>query len=148
MPAAIVEKPGKDSMSFRMENFVLPASPLTEQSLFLESKERSWPIPFPPLVRHTLNRATSSPQRKMKPQIFRCALVRVDRCPFLVIPSAYPDFLLRSSHRCHVCGSPQREPHVVVRSRNGIITSNRIRSGNLSRASCSAVIPSFALITS
>src|ERR1700723_1118046 len=31
---------------------------------------------------------------------------------------AYPDFLLRSSHRCHLCGSPQREPHAVVRSRN------------------------------
>jgi hypothetical protein len=31
---------------------------------------------------------------------------------------AYPDFLLRSSHRCHLCGSPQREPHTVVRSRN------------------------------
>jgi hypothetical protein len=24
----------------------------------------------------------------------------------------------RSSHRCHLCGSPQREPHAVVRSRN------------------------------
>jgi hypothetical protein len=33
-------------------------------------------------------------------------------------PGAYPDFLLRSSHRCHLCGSPQREPHAVVRSRN------------------------------
>jgi hypothetical protein len=31
---------------------------------------------------------------------------------------AYPDFLLHSSHRCHLCGSPQREPHAVVRSHN------------------------------
>jgi hypothetical protein len=34
-----------------------------------------------------------------------------------VIPSA-PGFPLRTSHRCHLCGSPQREPHAVVRSCN------------------------------
>ena len=32
-------------------------------------------------------------------------------------PSA-PGFPLHSSHRCRLCGSPQREPHAVVRSRN------------------------------
>src|ERR1700732_5348960 len=31
---------------------------------------------------------------------------------------AYTDFLLHGSHRCRLCGSPQREPHAVVRSRN------------------------------
>jgi hypothetical protein len=31
---------------------------------------------------------------------------------------AYPDFLHHSSQQRHLCGSPQREPHAVDRSRN------------------------------
>ncbi len=31
--------------------------------------------------------------------------------PFPLSFRAYPDFLLHRSHRCRLCGSPQREPH-------------------------------------
>ena len=48
---------------------------------------------------------------------------------------AYPDFLLHSSHQCHLCGSPQREPHAVVRSRN---SRQEIRG---SRGTCGAPEP-------
>ncbi len=31
----------------------------------------------------------------------------------LMSSRAYPDFLLHRSHRCHLCGSPQSEPHAA-----------------------------------
>ena len=103
-------------MSFRTENFVPPASPLKEQSLSLESKEHFWPTHFQPLVRHTSNHAANSPA-EMKNASVRHPLSMEPLTPTLS-SRAYLNFLLHSSQRCHLCGSPQREPHAVVRSRN------------------------------
>jgi hypothetical protein len=50
------------------------------------------------------------------PSAVGAALNRSSALP--VSLGAYPDFLLHSSHRCYLCGSPQREPHAAVRSRN------------------------------